>query len=224
MPGEIQSLLIEAPSGSLEALLNLGSPDASYSALVCHPHPQYGGTMHNKVVFQTMKAISSFGIPVLRFNFRGTGLSSGTHDFGRGEQDDVRAALAWLRQNFQLPILFAGFSFGASVGLRACCDDADVKALISVGTPIVADDRQYTYEFLADCPQPKLFVSGALDQYGPTDELRKVVQQVAEPRQLVLIDVVDHFFEPDGLPRLRSAIEEWLSGLAIRGPRDERRD
>ena len=224
MPGEIQSLTIESPSGSLESLLNVGSPDATYCGLVCHPHPQFGGTMHNKVVFHTMKAINSFGIPVLRFNFRGTGLSSGEHDFGRGEQDDVRAALNWLRQTFELPIIFAGFSFGASVGLRACCDDADVKALISVGTPIVADDRHYKYDFLAGCTQPKLFVSGARDQYGPASDLMKLVDAAADPKQLNLIEGVDHFFEPGGLPQLRTTIEEWLTTLAIRGPLDERRD
>ena len=91
-----------------------------YAALVCHPHPLFGGTLHNKVVFHAMKALNSFGFPVLRFNFRGTGLSQGEHDHGRGEMDDVRAALDWLERNIHLPIVFAGFSFGAAVGLRAC--------------------------------------------------------------------------------------------------------
>ena len=222
MAGEIQTISIESPSGPLEALLNLGAADATYAAVVCHPHPLYGGTMHNKVVFHTMKALNSFGFPVLRFNFRGTGGSAGEHDFGRGEQDDVRAALAWLRDRFSLPIIFAGFSFGASVGLRACCDDADVKALIAVGIPIEAEDRQYHYEFLAECTQPKLFVSGARDQYGPAPDVMKLVDSAAEPKKLVLVEGVDHFFEPDGLPRLRTAVEDWVQSLAIRGAADER--
>src|ERR1700761_790843 len=115
---------LNGSAGRLEALLNSGRADASYSALVCHPHPAGGGTMHNKVVYHAMKAFSAFGLPVLRFNFRGTGLSEGEHDEGRGEVDDVRAALDWLHSNLKLPILFAGFSFGANVGLRACCGDS----------------------------------------------------------------------------------------------------
>ena len=101
----------------------LADVDAPFSVLVCHPHPLGGGTLHNKVVFHAMKAFQSFGLPVLRFNFRGTGLSEGTHDEGRGEQEDVRAALDWLDTEFARPILFAGFSFGAAVGMEACCGD-----------------------------------------------------------------------------------------------------
>src|SRR5579863_5671584 len=110
---------LRGPAGRLEALLNTGRADAPYAALVCHPHPAGGGTMHNKVVYHAMKALSSFGLPVLRFNFRGVGLSEGEHDHGLGEQDDVRAALDWLDQKFGRPILFAGFSFGSVVGLSA---------------------------------------------------------------------------------------------------------
>ena len=112
----IRSLFLEGPRGRLEALLNAGAPEASHAALVCHPHPLYGGTLHNKVVFHAMKALNSFGFPVLRFNFRGTGLSEGEHDHGNGERDDVRTALDWLEREFPMPIIFAGFSFGAAVG------------------------------------------------------------------------------------------------------------
>src|SRR5438067_4231408 len=112
----IRSLFLEGSAGRLEALLNAGAPDAAYAAVVCHPHPLYGGTMHNKVVFNAMKALSSFGFPVLRFNFRGAGLSEGRHDEGRGEVEDVRAAIDWLDESFGLPIIFAGFSFGAATG------------------------------------------------------------------------------------------------------------
>ncbi|MGC2548134.1 MAG: alpha/beta hydrolase, partial [Silvibacterium sp.] len=115
---------LTGPSGRLEALLNTGSPEAKYAVLLCHPHPLGGGTMHNKVVYHAMKAFQTLGLPVLRFNFRGTGLSEGTHDDGRGEQDDVRSALGWLEQHLRLPILFAGFSFGSYVGLRVACSDA----------------------------------------------------------------------------------------------------
>src|SRR5436309_14345757 len=117
----IRSLFLEGSAGRLEALLNAGAPDAAYAAVVCHPHPLYGGTLHNKVVFHAMKALNSFGFPVLRFNFRGTGLSQGEHDQGVGEVDDVHAALDWLDREFDLPIIFAGFSFGAVVGFGAAC-------------------------------------------------------------------------------------------------------
>src|SRR6266852_4178028 len=108
----IRSIVLDGLAGRLEALLNVGAPEAAYAALVCHPHPLYGGTLHNKVVFHAMKALNSFGFPVLRFNFRGTGLSQGEHDHGAGETDDVRTALDWLDREFHLPLIFAGFSFG----------------------------------------------------------------------------------------------------------------
>src|ERR1700739_2176566 len=132
----IRSFFLNGPAGQLEALLNAGSPHANHAALVCHPHPVYGGTLHNKVVFHAMKALNTLGLPVLRFNFRGAGLSHGVHDQGSGEVDDVRTALDWLDHEFHLPIVLAGFSFGAAVGLRAACPDDRVAALISLGTPI----------------------------------------------------------------------------------------
>src|SRR5271168_2210554 len=151
---------LRGPAGRLEALLNTGRDDAPYAALVCHPHPAGGGSMHNKVVYHTMKAFSSFGLPVLRFNFRGVGLSEGAHDDGHGEQDDVLAALDWIQHNLNRPILFAGFSFGSNVGLRACCADSQVRGGIGFGVLDHAEGRGYTYEFLPDCAQPKLFISG----------------------------------------------------------------
>ena len=113
-----------------------------------------------------MKAFQTFGLPVLRFNFRGTGRSEGVHDDGRGEKDDVRAALDWLDAEFERPILFAGFSFGAAVGLEACCGDSRVHGLVGLGLPVRAEGRNYRYDFLANCTQPKLFISGTNDQYG----------------------------------------------------------
>src|SRR3981081_1722015 len=178
----IRSLFLDGPAGRLEALLNAGTANAAYAAVVCHPHPLYGGTLHNKVVFHAMKALNGFGFPVLRFNFRGTGLSQGEHDHGNGEVDDVRAALDWLNHEFHLPLIFAGFSFGAAVGLRAACADSRVKAAISVGTPVIpvaADTelpRTYTFDFLCDCAKPKFFVSGARDQFGPRTKLEARVR------------------------------------------------
>ncbi len=203
----IRSLFLDGPAGRLEALLNEGTPDATHAGLVCHPHPLFGGTMHNKVVFYAMKALHSFGFPVLRFNFRGTGLSGGQHD-GREEIADVGAALKWLKQEFSLPIIFAGFSFGTAMGLRACCPDPDVRALISLGTPVEAEGRAYTYNFLRDCVKPKLFLSGDRDQFGPHDALEAVVDNAADPKELVFI-AGDHFFAGH-LNEMRMTVESWL--------------
>ncbi len=162
-----------------------------------------------------MKALNSFGFPVLRFNFRGTGLSHGEHDQGDGEVEDVRAALDWLDAEYHLPLLFAGFSFGAAVGLRAACADVRVRAVIGVGTPVgsVAADteepRVYTFEFMQDCAKPKLFVSGARDQFGSRAKLAALLASVPEPKKLVMIEGADHFFE-GRLRELREAIENFV--------------
>jgi alpha/beta superfamily hydrolase len=183
--------------------------------VVCHPHPLFGGTLHNKVVFHAMKALHSFGFPVLRFNFRGTGLSQGEHDRGAGEVEDVRTALDWLDSEFHRPLIFAGFSFGAAVGLRAACADPRVVAAIGLGvpvTPVVADKeepRVYTYDFLQHCSKPKLFVSGARAQFGPRASLESLVASIPEPRKLVIIEGGDHFFE-GRLRELRETIEAWV--------------
>ncbi|MGD0470053.1 MAG: alpha/beta fold hydrolase [Terriglobales bacterium] len=209
----IRSLFLAGPAGRLEALLNAGSPDATHSAVVCHPHPLYGGTLHNKVVFHAMKALNSFGFPVLRFNFRGTGLSEGEHSSGVGEVEDVRAALDWLEREFTLPVIFAGFSFGAVVGLRAAYTDDRVSALIALGLPAVPvedrnEDRIYDFEFLRVCTKPKLFVSGSRDQFAPKGKLEALVSTFADPKRLVRIEAGDHFFE-GRLKEMRTAIEEW---------------
>ncbi len=206
---KIRSLFVDGPTGRLEALLNAGDPNATHAALVAHPHPLFGGTMHNKVVYHAAKALNSFGFPVLRFNFRGAGLSEGKHDQGHGEVDDIRAALAWLKNEFHLPLIFAGFSFGASTGLRASCPDPDVKLLISLGTPVAAEGRSYSYRFLGECTKPKLFVSGDRDQFGPLHELERVFNSAAEPKKFVVVPNADHFFEGQ-LPVMRNAIENWV--------------
>jgi len=213
----IRSLFLDGPVGRLEALLNAGAANATHAALVCHPHPSFGGTLHNKVVFHAMKALNTFGFPVLRFNFRSAGLSQGEHDHGRGEVDDVRTALDWLDKEFHLPLIFAGFSFGAAVGLQAACPDTRVKAMIAVGTPVAAiDDRNYDFEFLQSCFKPKLFVSGARDQFGPRAELERLARSVPEPRRLVLIEGADHFFE-GRLSELRETIESWIREVVLHG-------
>lgn len=214
MPSNIKSFFISGPRGHLEALLNSGAGNATHAALVCHPHPLHGGTVHNKVVYHTMKALSAHGFPVLRFNFPGAGRSQGNHDDGRGEVDDAQAALDWLDNEFHLPIIAAGFSFGSNVILRASCGDPRVRGCISLGTPIAADQRSYSYGFLKDCAMPKLFVSGSQDHFSPTSALQSVVAGAAPPNKLVVIDGADHFFVGK-LEQLRQEIDAWLRAVVL---------
>ena len=209
---------LRGPAGRLEAILNCGRQDALYTAVVAHPHPPSGGTMHTRVVYHAAKAFSSFGLPVLRFNFRGTGLSEGLHDEGRGEVEDVRAAVNWLVNAYSLPVIFAGFSFGSNVGLRACCGDARVCGLAALGLPVRAAGRDYSYNFLPGCHAiPKLFISGDHDQFSPQGVLESVLVSAAEPKRIVWIAGSDHFFA--GIPQspaskldsMSAAIRAWLA-------------
>jgi alpha/beta superfamily hydrolase len=206
---------LSGPAGRLEALLNTGAPHAPFCAVVCHPYPPAGGTMHTKVVYHTAKVLSGLGIPVLRFNFRGVGLSVGDFDHGHGEQDDVRAALNWLDRTFHLPLLFAGFSFGSYVGLRACCSDTRVVGRIALGLPVRAAGRDYTYEFLNRCPGPLLSVSGNQDEFCPPATLRHIIG--TDPaRKVAFIPGADHFFQGtlesprSKLPEMQAAVRHWL--------------
>lgn len=208
---ESKNFFLEGPAGKLEAILwtPAGSTPAM-AALVCHPHPLFGGTMHNKVVFQTAKALDSLGIAVLRFNFRGAGLSEGTHDKGRSEVDDVRQALQFLARQFnETPLLVAGFSFGCWVGLRAGCEDARVEKLIGIGTPV--NDSDFSY--LAKCGKPKLFVHGSNDQFGNVEKVRQMVASLPGENELVVVEGVDHFFTGK-IEELGKAIIEWLKPVA----------
>jgi alpha/beta superfamily hydrolase len=217
MPSRLQSISdLRGPAGRLEAILNSGKHDAPYSVLLCHPHPPSGGTMHNKVVYHAMKTFSSLGLPVLRFNFRGAGLSEGLYDHGIGERDDVLAAIDWLNVNLHLPILFAGFSFGAAIGLHACHADPRVRALIALGLPIHTAHRDYTYLDLLDNLLPKLFILGDQDQFAPRKSVESTVAALSEPKRLVWISDADHFFAgtPDSpaskIPAMQAALHGWL--------------
>jgi hypothetical protein len=207
--GSIESFFLEGESGRLEALLNLGLPQVPYACVVCHPHPLFGGTMHNKVVFNAMKALNAFGFPVLRFNFRGVGASAGEHADGFGESADVRVALDYLAERFSVPIIFAGFSFGAAVGVRAAVPHPRVEALIMLGTPLNADGREYTYPQLQESTKPKLLLSGDHDQFATPAQLAQLFAGAAEPKRLVLISQADHFFAGQ-LEEMRAALTIWV--------------
>ncbi len=207
-----RSFFLNGLAGQLEAMLwtspeSGASTEPPPSAIVCHPHPMFGGTMHNKVVYQAAKALHELGIPVLRFNFRGTGLSEGTHDRGRGEQDDVRTGLSFLATEFpDRPIILAGFSFGAWVGLRVGCEDARVTSLIGLGLPVDRSDLSY----LHTCAKPKLIVQGGNDEFGSRSNLEVLFAEMPQPKNLVVIEGVDHFFTGK-LPEVGAAIKAWLA-------------
>lgn len=186
-------------------------------AVVCHPHPLYGGTMHNKVVYQIAKTLHQHGAPVLRFNFRGAGLSEGAHDKGRGEKGDVRAAIDYLAGEFaNAPILLAGFSFGAFVGLRVGCEDARVKEIVGAGLPVNGSDLSY----LADCEKPKLILQSAHDQYGSRKRTEALYETLPQPKELALIDAPDHFFAGK-LPEMGAALGKWLEARDLQRSRNK---
>jgi alpha/beta superfamily hydrolase len=162
--------------------------------------------MHNKVVFQVAKTLHQHGVPVLRFNFRGAGLSEGKHDKGRGESGDVRAALDYLAKEFpSKPILLAGFSFGSYVGLRVGCEDSRVKELVGLGIPVNDSDLSY----LISCAKPKLFLQGARDQFGARERVESLFARLPEPKKLVFVEDADHFFAGK-LPQMAHALAAWL--------------
>ena len=211
-----RSFFLEGPAGRLEAILWTPSGPAHHrpplAALVCHPHPLFGGTMHNKVIYQAAKSIDALGLPVLRFNFRGAGLSAGKHDRGNSEQDDVRSALDFLKQKFPgVPVLLAGFSFGAWVGLRVGCADKRVSHLIGLGIPVNNTD----FSFLRQCQKPKLFVHGSNDEHGAIAKVKALVASLPGENHLVVVEGVDHFFAGK-LDQLSAAITNWLTVDVLR--------
>jgi uncharacterized protein len=205
---ESRNFFLEGPAGRLEAILWKPAAQARppLAALVCHPHPLFGGTMHNKVVYQAAKSLDALDLPVLRFNFRGAGMSAGTHDLGKGEQGDVAAALDFLAAEFPgVPLLLAGFSFGSWVGLRVGCADARVRELIGLGTPVNTSD----FSFLRNCEKPKLFVHGANDEHGEIGKVQALVESLPAENRLVVVAEADHFFAGK-LDHVDKAIRGWL--------------
>jgi alpha/beta superfamily hydrolase len=204
-----ESLDIAGPAGRLEALLMLPERDPVAAGVVCHAHPRHGGMMHFKVVFRAAKALQHGGVATLRFNFRGVGRSEGVHDDGRGEQDDVRAALAALAGRLPgLPVVLGGFSFGALMAMRVGASDPSVRALFALGFPLsMAGD----VGFLDGCRTPRLFVQGELDPYGTGERMRELTDRLPQPRAFVQVDGADHFFGGQ-LDRLQQIVSAWIDG------------
>ncbi|MCC7156121.1 MAG: alpha/beta fold hydrolase [Bryobacterales bacterium] len=193
MPRRIETVSIAGPAGRLEGLLEEpGGRDPAMAAVVCHPHPLHGGTMHNKVVYRIARGLRRAGAVVLRFNFRGVNLSEGAHDGGTGEIEDARAALAFLRERYpHLPYLLAGFSFGSRIVLRLGCQlpEPAPSTLIAAGYPTVHG----VHGFLRECGRPKIFIQSTHDEFGPMDELAELVTQLPEAH-VRWVEARDHFF------------------------------
>ena len=202
MPRRIESYFLPGPAGRLEALLEEPEDQKPrLASLVCHPHPLYGGTMHNKVVYRMARGLRRAGLAVLRFNFRGVGGSEGEHAHMTGEIEDARAALAWLRQRYaDLPFCLAGFSFGARVITRLGCTLQDAVFVMAVG-----HSTQNGNEYLESCPASKIFIQSTHDQFGPRPELERVYAKLSEPKHLIWIEAEDHFFR-GGLDELEEAV------------------
>jgi uncharacterized protein len=196
MPRRIESLFIDGPAGKLEALLEEPEDaEPRHAALVCHPHPQYGGTMHNKVVYRLARGLRRAGAVVLRFNYRGVNLSEGQYDNGIGETEDARAALAVLRSRYpDLPFSLAGFSFGSRVILRLGCEAPGSAPspthLIAAGFPANVPDSQT----LGKCSVPRTFVVSTHDEFCAVPAMEAYFAALEEPKELIWIEAPDHFF------------------------------
>lgn len=201
------NLFIPASHGKLEAILKEPTGEPRGVALVCHPHPLGQGTMHNKVVYRAAAGLSEAGLVTLKFNFRGVGHSTGAHDEGVGEKQDVKDALDYLTQNYpNQPITLAGFSFGSRMGTEVALDDDKIVRLVSIGTPV----DKYDFSYLTACRKPILFVHGDTDEYGKLENLKPLVARVAENTEtkLVVLENCGHFFDKH-LNELKDAIRDW---------------
>jgi len=180
-------------AGRLEALLE--EPEHAEpveAAVVCHPHPQHGGTMHNKVVYRLARGLRKSGCAVLRFNYRGVNLSEGTYDGGWGETEDARVALRELQSRYPyLPLMAAGFSFGSRVALRLTESEKIIQRVVPVGFPTVVAERAFVNNIFV----PKIFIHSTHDNFGPRPEFEKFFETVPEPKQVEWVEAEDHFFK-----------------------------
>jgi alpha/beta superfamily hydrolase len=204
-----RTFFLQGPVGKLEAVLwtPICEEEPSIAAVLCHPHPLFGGTLHNKVVYQAAKSLDALGIPVLRFNFRGAGMSAGEHDRGLGELEDVQAAIDFLANEYAgASLLAGGFSFGSWVSMRVGCADSRVHELLGIGIPVNNSDLSY----LESCNKPKLIVQGTNDEHGAWEKVETVVAHAAGGTRLSFVQDADHFFTGK-LDQLDRAVTTWLS-------------
>lgn len=200
---------IPVSHGHLEALLKEPEGAPRGAAVMCHPHPLFGGTMHTKAVYRAAQALNDAGLAALRFNFRGVGASTGSYEEGVGEQDDVRAALDWLEEGYPgLPIIAGGFSFGSMVGLSVGAEDEGVVGLVGLGLPVDRGEH-YDFGFLATAGKPVLVVQGENDEFGSGERVAAVISGLGSHVTLVRVPGSDHYFT-DRLDELRSAVRGYF--------------
>ena len=206
-PKPLRHVDLYGPAGRLEALYR-ELQDAAAVAVLCHPHPSGGGTLHNKVVFRAARGLENANVATLRFNFRGVGASGGKHDEGEGEQEDVVAAIEWARRNHPGKKIFVGgFSFGAWVATRAACEMAEIAALFLIGTPV----NKYDFGYLRFCHKPMLFLHGTEDEYGDIDKFEKLAESVPNAES-VIVTGADHFFTKQ-LEAVDETIRAWAEEI-----------
>ena len=197
---------IPVSHGYLEATLREPEGAPRGAAVVCHPHPLHGGTMHTKAVFRTAQALNEAGLLALRFNFRGVGTSTGSYEEGIGEKEDVRAALEWLCEEApDLPKVVGGFSFGSIVGLSVGVEDERVQALVGLGLPLEIGDAS----FLGDTEKPVLVVQGEHDEFGAAERVEEEAAAWGEHVTVVPVAGSDHFFHHH-FDELRRAVREYF--------------
>ncbi len=216
MARRIETLFIPGPAGRLETVIEEPEDQAPGEAvLICHPHPQFGGTMHNKVVYRMARGLRRAGAVALRFNYRGVNMSEGSYDNGVGELEDSRAALDFLRSRYpELPFSLAGFSFGSRIILKLGCEIPGARRLIAVGFP-AGDAASRT---LGACEIPRVFIQSTNDQFGPKEAMESYVNSLPGPKELIWIEAGDHFFA-GGLDQFEHAVFEVASRTALLGSR-----
>lgn len=203
------TMQIPVSHGHLEAILKEPDSPPRGAAVVCHPHPLHGGTMHTKALYRAAQGLNEAGLLALRFNFRGVGTSTGSYDDGIGEQDDLRAATDWLvAEHPQLPLVVGGFSFGSKVALSVGVEDERVDALLGLGLPVDMDEH-YDYGFLADTDKPILVVQGENDEFGPAERVQSTLAPLGSHITVVPVAGTDHYFE-GRLDELRSVIRGYF--------------
>jgi alpha/beta superfamily hydrolase len=206
-PKPIRHVDLYGRSGRLEAIYR-DLQDPAAIAVVCHPHPLGGGTLHNKVVFRAARGLEAANVATLRFNFRGVGASGGKHDEGEGEVEDVNAAIEWAKK--KLPgkkLIVGGFSFGGWVASRAACERPDVDAVFLIGTPI----NKYDFAYLRHCEKPMFFLHGTQDEHGDVGKLEKLIPTVRNAES-VIVTGADHFFTKQ-LEALEETMRSWAEEL-----------
>jgi len=206
-PKPLRHVDLYGSAGRLEAIYR-DLQDPAAIAVVCHPHPLGGGTLHNKVVFRAARGLEAANVATLRFNFRGVGASGGKHEAGEGELEDVNAAIEWAKRKHPgKKLIVGGFSFGGWVASRAACERPDVDAVFLIGTPV----NKYDFGYLRDCEKPMLFVHGTQDEHGEVGKFEKVVANVRNAES-VIITGADHFFTKQ-LEGLEETIRGWAEEL-----------